>query len=478
MLASRSYRVHIAGDSDTRSSKVHPNAQLSFKTPIKPNNGKSVGFGTVTRTNLKENATNHRPPRTGGKSNVFPMTPGLKEPPQSLHQNTLKTNNNATLKTQHQNTTKSSRLLNLTNNTPYPSRLLPVSPLGGTASPIKIPALLTTDGSILKASESTIPPSRSRHSARLPRLSDQNQAFQTPAPDGRRGFWEHSSEDISAESTSLMGDGSSLMAGAEFEGDDEVEYMPPPVEPLPFDPGFDLPDFKALGESLWKIGNIAQFNAFDYVKPTQPPFELETTGMDEMDELIPKYRLPEGGDQEDSIAALAQLSSYPMPEHASKGESSRTTPASGSRALGAGRSTTNAQSSASAASKKIRSLASHQKTTQIPTTSLTSSRATTASQRQTRSMSAAANSGTAIQPARVTRGASRPATITAVKTGSSTSAPRGRTAAVQPKSKMEKGAVTRTKTQARRNFNLEDIVPDLMQPQAWICDDPSFQLLD
>ena len=46
-------------------------------------------------------------------------------------------------------------------------------------------------------------------------------------------------------------------------------------------------DFKALGESLWKIGTVMQSDAFDYVKPVQPPFKLEKS--EEIDELRPQY---------------------------------------------------------------------------------------------------------------------------------------------------------------------------------------------
>src|SRR5258708_15500353 len=193
MFASRSHRVRVGEDSEIRSSKLQSNTQLPFKTTVKPNNGKSVGFGTVTRTNLKENATNHHPPRTGGKSNAFPSTPGLKRPQACLcggissnppcpdvfifivaHQNTLKTNQRDTKQAQQPTNTNISRLLTLTNKTPYPSRLLPVSPLRKASSPIKLPILLIADESAPGTSQAIIPPSRSRQCVRLPRLSDQS----------------------------------------------------------------------------------------------------------------------------------------------------------------------------------------------------------------------------------------------------------------------------------------------------------------
>ena len=64
---------------------------------------------------------------------------------------------------------------------------------------------------------------------------------------------------------------------------------------LPYDPGFDLPDFKVLGENLWKIGAVAQFDAFDYAKPVQPPFKLEKSDLEDVDEFLSQYLLPKRG---------------------------------------------------------------------------------------------------------------------------------------------------------------------------------------
>ena len=149
-----------------------------------------------------------------------------------VHQNTLKTSHNAAQKAPQPTSTKISRLLNLTNKTPYPSRLLLPGSIGETSSPIKLPTLLSADESTPGPSQTIIPPSRSRQSVRLPRLSNQSESFQTPAPQDRRRHWEHvvSSGDISVEVTSPSGDVSQAIAPVEIESDDEVEYMPPPVE--------------------------------------------------------------------------------------------------------------------------------------------------------------------------------------------------------------------------------------------------------
>jgi len=239
-----------------------------------------------------------------------------------------------------------------------------------------------------------------------------------------------------------------------------------------------LPDFKALGESLWKIGAISQFDAFDYAKPVQPPFELEKSDLEDADEWRSQYLLPE---RDNSAMTLAQLSTYPISEPSNDPSNVEPRPkqASDQRIPVAGRTKPISSTVSRAAKPSI----IHSNVKRESLTPITSSAATPGA-RQTRSMIVPRSMKSALVPQRMTRTMTRAAST--ARADSSPKATRGKADPPQSRPGVEKATVgrstvTRSKVRAKGDscLDLEDVVMDLMRPQARIWDnDISVQLWD
>jgi hypothetical protein len=43
---------------------------------------------------------------------------------------------------------------------------------------------------------------------------------------------------------------------------------------LPYDPGFEMPDYKELGAEIWKLGTVIDFRTLDGHRPREKPVVL------------------------------------------------------------------------------------------------------------------------------------------------------------------------------------------------------------
>ncbi|KAH8079836.1 hypothetical protein BXZ70DRAFT_960699 [Cristinia sonorae] len=90
-------------------------------------------------------------------------------------------------------------------------------------------------------------PSSMRKSLRAPRTSGSGQKmmqFKTPATNGRH--WEVNEEDMQLE----MAEAEEEAVEVEVDDYDEIEYMPPKVPEQPYEPPFEMPDYKTMGKAL------------------------------------------------------------------------------------------------------------------------------------------------------------------------------------------------------------------------------------
>ncbi|KAF8320720.1 hypothetical protein DL93DRAFT_2152629 [Clavulina sp. PMI_390] len=250
---------------------------LAFRTPAKQSTSNTVGLNTILRTTLKENTTNRVALlKSTNRPVLMPVTPGLGKP--AAGPSALKPSISVA-----PNTTKGLRLLDTTNK----SRLLnglPESPTGNAfgGSPLK-----TRSNNGGQVPETVLRPSQARVSLRKPRISG-GSTFPgplppvTPAPEGRGKHWEVG--DVSVDEPSIE-----LEEAPVQDLDDEIEYMPPPVTELPYDPGFDMPDYKEIGAAIWKIGNIFDLNIIASSRPPEQPFEFDPadTTPAALDSLLP-----------------------------------------------------------------------------------------------------------------------------------------------------------------------------------------------
>ncbi|KAF9519259.1 hypothetical protein BS47DRAFT_84523 [Hydnum rufescens UP504] len=270
-------------NSDVGNALATSHHALPLKTPART----AIFNNTLLRTNLKENAlrttatlgkTVHAT-TAGLKHHVFhPNTPGLKQAHVGKGHLLLKDNPAASV-TFATNTSVMPPLLDLTNKTPFTTRFPHDSPGDTKSTPLKMPFLAPSSPIVLgldASPETIIRPSRSRFSLRSPRPSSQiklgqrsndDSSFKTPDPLGRRKQWDISHGDISISVT-----GPDVEVDSISECDDEIEYMPPPVAELPYDPGFPMPDYQELGAELWKLSNVLDLNT---LLPYDPPTHLQ-----------------------------------------------------------------------------------------------------------------------------------------------------------------------------------------------------------
>ncbi|KAG9316847.1 hypothetical protein JVU11DRAFT_2918 [Chiua virens] len=118
----------------------------------------------------------------------------------------------------------------LGDKTPFPNRTAPQLPATGTK--IAKPSLV--DGSLR--------PSSARKHDRLPRSA--GKTFETPITDGKH--WDVSDIDIEVDAPVAS-------QSIEEESFDEIEYMAPKVEDVPYEPPFEMPNYREVGKTLMAL---------------------------------------------------------------------------------------------------------------------------------------------------------------------------------------------------------------------------------
>ncbi|KIJ68020.1 hypothetical protein HYDPIDRAFT_25469 [Hydnomerulius pinastri MD-312] len=116
----------------------------------------------------------------------------------------------------------------LGNRTPFPNRTA-IQVTLGTGAKIAKPALL----------EGSLRPSSARKHVRLPRSA--SKSFETPVTGGHH--WDVSDVDIEVGTAAVN-------QSIEEEDYGEIEYMPPKVEEIPYEPPFEMPNYKEVGKTL------------------------------------------------------------------------------------------------------------------------------------------------------------------------------------------------------------------------------------
>lgn len=181
-----------------------------------------------SRNTLQENVGRHVPVTVDGKAKKA----ALQQTP--FHPNTLQSQK---ILKDHAGTTKlkgkepvilaPSRPLG--DKTPFPNRI------ANHATPFQMtkPIFDVTPGALLR-------PSSARKHVRLPRSA--SKSFQTPLTGGNH--WDVSDIDINPEVVAAPSQ------SIEEEDYDEIEYMPPKLPEMPYEPPFELPDYKEVGRSL------------------------------------------------------------------------------------------------------------------------------------------------------------------------------------------------------------------------------------
>ncbi|KAI0032702.1 hypothetical protein K488DRAFT_7399, partial [Vararia minispora EC-137] len=126
--------------------------------------------------------------------------------------------------------------------TPYPNRHAPVV----TPAPGKLGALLLTEtpGYLLR-------PSSTRKSVRARRSSGKNY-FETPVTNGNH--WDVSDAEIEVAPVEVV------KKDIPVEDYDEIEYMPPTAIERPYEPVFDMPDYKVAGKRLFEMMHSYKFD--------------------------------------------------------------------------------------------------------------------------------------------------------------------------------------------------------------------------
>ncbi|KAL5523540.1 hypothetical protein ACEPAG_7713 [Sanghuangporus baumii] len=163
-----------------------------------------------------------------------------------------------------QNTQTSSKLATLSgarplgDKTPKPNRqslsLFTPGPRNQKASKLVLPSIQGEDD----VPSPTQPPSSSRTKLRIPRPS---KCFETPVTKG--DHWNVSDVSIH-EGTSALGEANEAAAD-ELDDDSEPEYMPPKSIESPYEPPFELPDYREVGRTLLKLAHSYPVDDSHYV---------------------------------------------------------------------------------------------------------------------------------------------------------------------------------------------------------------------
>ncbi|RDX40852.1 hypothetical protein OH76DRAFT_1423462 [Lentinus brumalis] len=144
----------------------------------------------------------------------------------------------------------------LMDKTPFPNRVAG-SALGKTG---KTPGLKLSKLALLAPPEPEahsssldvaplLRPSSTRKSLRG-RIS---QNFKTPLTKGNH--WDVSPGDMEVLGGGLVDEAKPEAEAVLVDEDDEIEYMPPTAIELPYEPPFEMPDYKTMGRSLFEVGH-------------------------------------------------------------------------------------------------------------------------------------------------------------------------------------------------------------------------------
>ncbi|OSC96766.1 hypothetical protein PYCCODRAFT_1462302 [Trametes coccinea BRFM310] len=147
----------------------------------------------------------------------------------------------------------------LMDKTPFPNRVSPATGFGASKTPatkgLKLsklsllvpepeqPELLTSDAAPL------LRPSSTRKSLRG-RLSG---TFKTPVTKG--DHWNVSPGDMELDIAGGTTEQATEQVVSPEDEDDEIEYMPPTAVEPPYEPPFELPDYKSMGTTLFTLGH-------------------------------------------------------------------------------------------------------------------------------------------------------------------------------------------------------------------------------
>ncbi|KAI6001669.1 hypothetical protein F5J12DRAFT_843755, partial [Pisolithus orientalis] len=126
-----------------------------------------------------------------------------------------------------------------------------------------------------------------RRRVRLPRSA--SKSFETPVTAGNH--WDAS--DIDIEIGGVVANQS--LAEEDY---DEVEYMPPKVDGVPYEPPFELPNYREVGNTL--IALIRSY-PFDDEPPPDPSFTLQELENDMFAELNTETRYPATGNVQSTL---------------------------------------------------------------------------------------------------------------------------------------------------------------------------------
>ncbi|KAI0630056.1 hypothetical protein C8Q77DRAFT_1219718 [Trametes polyzona] len=152
----------------------------------------------------------------------------------------------------------------LMDKTPFPNRVAPSGGLGASKTPAtkgfklsKLSLLVPEPEQPESLSPDAAPllrPSSTRKSLRG-RLSG---TFKTPVTKG--DHWNVSPGDMGMEIAGGTTEQAAEQAAAVNDEDDEIEYMPPTAIERPYEPPFELPDYKSMGQSLFNLGHAPLLN--------------------------------------------------------------------------------------------------------------------------------------------------------------------------------------------------------------------------
>ncbi|KAL6303540.1 hypothetical protein BKA93DRAFT_335816 [Sparassis latifolia] len=138
----------------------------------------------------------------------------------------------------------------LFDKTPLPNRLANAVPFKTPApQTAKLAKLSLLDPAPACTPRGVLRPSSTRKSLRTPRSGSAKHSFETPVTQGNH--WDVSDGDVSMD----------VQVGAEeketvHEDDyDEIEYMPPSAIDVPYEPPFDMPDYKVAGRQLFELAH-------------------------------------------------------------------------------------------------------------------------------------------------------------------------------------------------------------------------------
>ncbi|TFK54544.1 hypothetical protein OE88DRAFT_1724140 [Heliocybe sulcata] len=271
-------------------------------------------------------------------------------------------------------------------------------------------------------------PSSTRKSLRLPRPSGSatSNKFRTPQTTGNH--WDVSDGEVEVQGANEQAEKDAV----EVEDDDEIEYMPPTAIIPPYEPPFEMPDYKELGKALMNA-------AFSHPYDDRPPPELDMSVYDEkffasMDASL-ELELPELEDDNPFLPAPTPA----LIRESTSSTASTTPPVRTTRSIT--RST-----SAGVASTTARSAPPTRPTTRATTRSVTTQATTSAARPATtaKPVASRARPASAASTRPTTRSTPRPATAASTRAATkSTPAVRvGMTASAVPRRMTGKAAAT------------------------------------